>query len=256
METEHTETPMRSAPDLSGELLDCVPIPLLLLDVNGRIVRANPTECRLLGYPTEEMHGKPLWDFIADEEKQSSQERFQDIVNGLEMATSYRRRFKTEAGDYLICELSVKLISDGSSDGPYVLLASIDVTTQVTEACRRGEFARWMEASFRSMPEAAMIVDTLGHIRYLNYAAEQILGWSESEASGSMAENLIPWSDILSSDGTRPNYEFRLGVSQGWSGTATVVTKGDVAKRIQVRTEPLVDFNGLVLGIVSCLSPF
>jgi PAS domain S-box-containing protein len=225
----------------------------LLVEADGRIVRANLAESRLLCYQAEEMQGKPLWDFIAYEEEQPSRERFRDILSGMEMVGPYRRRFKSSLGDYLICELSFQLINNTSNNGPLILLANVDVTSQVAEACRRGEFARWMEASFRSFPEAIMILDTLGCIRYVNHTAEQLLGWSETEASGSLAEDLIPWSNVLSSDGTHSDYAFRRGVTLAWSGSATVITKEGVAKDFQIRTEPVVDFNGLVLGIASCM---
>jgi two-component system sensor kinase FixL len=245
---------MTTASELSEVLFDCVPVPLLLIDAHGRIVKANLAECRLLGYPADKMLGRPLLDFIADEEKQASQERFSDFFNGMEMAASHRRRFRTEAGEYLICELSVRLIESRSDDGPMILAASADVTAQVAEACRRGEFARWMEASFRSQPQATMILDTLGRIRFLNHAAERLLGWSEAEASGQIAEDLIPWSDVVPSDGAGQDYEFRTGIVLGWSGSATVITRGGIARQFQIRTEPVVDPNGLTLGIASCLN--
>jgi PAS domain S-box-containing protein len=210
----------------------------------------------MLGYQAEEMQGKPLLDLIADEERQLSQERFRDMVNGMEMAASFRRRFKTKSSDYLVCELSVQIITDSSDNGPFLVMTNIDVTAQVAAACRRGEFARWMEASFRSLPEATMILDPLGRIRYLNKAAELLLGWKEAEAAESFAEELIPWSNVLSSDGAKPDYGFRRGVTTGWSGSASVNTKGGIVKELQIRTEPIVDFNGLVLGIASCMKPF
>jgi PAS domain S-box-containing protein len=255
MEFEYTQTATstNSVAELCSAPFDWVPVALLLVDGSGRIVRANSAECRLLGYPAEEMQGKPLWDFIASEEEQLSQEQFQGLLDGPEMTASYRRRFKTRANDYLICELSVQVIRNSSENAPFVLLASVDVTKQVAEARCRGELARWVEASFRSLPEATIVLDTLGHIRHLNHSAERLLGWSEADASKAIAENLIPWSDVLSSDETPSDYDFRQGVSQGWSGSATVITKGGVAKRLKIKTEPLVDANGLVLGIASCL---
>jgi PAS domain S-box-containing protein len=246
---------MNPAFELWGAGLDFVPVPLLLVDSEGIIARANQIECQLLGYLVEEMQGRPLLDFVADEEQQLSKDRLRDLLNGLSMTTSYRRRFKTKTNDYLICELSVRVIRNNSASDPFVLLASVDVTRQVAEACHRGEIARWLEASFRCLSEATMILDSLGRIRYLNRAAECLLGWSEAEASGCIAEELIPWSEILSSDGTLSGYEFRQGVAAGWSGSAVVITKGGVAKKLQIRTEPVVDSNGLVLGIASCLRP-
>jgi two-component system sporulation sensor kinase A len=250
MESERAQTASstNSVAELCSAPFDWVPVALLLVDVTGRIVKANSAECRLLGYPAEEMRGKPVWDFIANEEEQLSQERFRAFLDGLEMTTSYRRRFKTKANDYLICELSVQVINNISENGPFVLLASVDVTKQVAEACFRGECARWMEASFRSLPEATIVLDTLGRIRYLNHSVERLLGWSEAEALGAIAEDLIPWSDVLSSDGTQSAYEFQRGVSLGWSGSATVTARGGIAMRMQIRTEPVVDSNGLVPG--------
>jgi PAS domain S-box-containing protein len=257
MEFEHAQTASsaNSIAESWSAPFDWVPVALLLVDATGRIVKANSAECRLLGYPAEEMEGKPVWNFIANEEEQLSRERFRAFLGGLEMTTSYRRRFKTKTNDYLICELFVQVINNSSENGPLVLLASVDVTKQVAEACFRGECARWVEASFRSLPEATIVLDTLGRIRYLNHSAERLIGWSEAEASGAIAEDLIPWSDLLSSDGAHMNYAFRQGVSQGWTGSATVITKGGIAKRLQIRTEPVVDSNGLVLGIASCLRP-
>lgn len=255
--SEHTQrsSSIKNMVELSDVLFDSVPVPLLLIDSKGDIVRANSAECKLLGYSIEEMQGETVWAFIANEEEQLSRDRFQDFLDGMQMTTSYRRRFKTKANEYLICELSVQVIRRKSECDPLMLLASVDVTKQVLDACVRGELARWIEASFRSLAEATVVLDTLGRIRHLNRAAEVLLGWSEAEASGSIAEDLIPWKDVLSSDGNPSDYKFQWGVSQGWSGSATVVVKGGIAKKLRIRTEPVVDSNGLVLGIASCISP-
>jgi PAS domain S-box-containing protein len=184
-----------------------------------------------------------------------SRNRFRDFLNGMKMTNSYRRRFKTQANEYLICEMSVQVIRSVSPSSTFILLASVDVTKQVTEARGRGDTARWLEASFRSLPEATIVLDSLGRIRHLNHAAERILGWSEAEAAGSIAEDLIPWRDLHLPDGTPSDYEFQSGVSRGWSGSATVIVKGGIPRQVRISTEPVVDANGLVLGIVSCISP-
>jgi PAS domain S-box-containing protein len=255
METssDRISTSLRSTLESWDSSLDYVPVPLLLIDRNARIVRANPAECRLLGYTAEEFQGVPVWEFIADEEKQAAEERFRDFLGGLEMNASYRRRFKTKADECLVCELSVQIIRNNLPEGPFALLASVDVTRQVAEACQRGEIARWLTASFRSLPEPTIVVDTLGHIRYLNQAAERLLGWSEAEASGAVAEELIPRSNVLSSDGVEADYDVRQGIALGWSGSADLITKGGVRKKLQIQTEPVIDTNDLVLGIAVCL---
>jgi len=244
-----------NAAELHVDLFDQTPLPLMLVDKDGRIVRANLAECRLLGYTNEEMKGKHAWEFVADEEQDLSKGRFQAFLDGMELSASLRRRFRTKTDDSLVCELSAQVIRCESDAGPFVLLASVDVTRQVTEARIRGEFSRWMEASFRSLAEPTMILDTLGHIRHLNRAAEKLLEWSEAEAAGAIPEILIPWCEILSSDGKPTAYDYKEGISSSWSGSALVTIKGGTLKRLRIRTEPIVASNGIVLGISSCLSP-
>ena len=252
--TTHNSPLFVNAAELRVDLFENTPIPLMLVDKDGRIVRANLAEHRLLGYTNEEMQGKQVWEFVAEDEQDLSEGRFRAFLEGMELSTSLRRRFRTKLDNFLVCELSAQIIRFDAGDGPFVLLASVDVTRQVTEARIRGDFSRWMEASFRSLPEATMILDTLGQIRHLNRAAEKLLGWSEAEAAGEIPEVLIPWCEILSSEGTPAIYEFEDGISKGWSGSATVTIKGGIQKRLRIKTEPLIASNGIVLGISSCLS--
>ncbi len=51
------------------ELYDLAPVGYHELDCEGKVVRVNRTEAELLGYAVEEMVGKPIWDFIAPEER-------------------------------------------------------------------------------------------------------------------------------------------------------------------------------------------
>jgi PAS domain S-box-containing protein len=244
-----------NSPDSPVDLFDHTPIPLILVDKAGHILRANPAECRMLGYTAQEMLGKHVWEFVADDEQDLSKGRFQAFLGGMELSISLRRRFRTKAHDLLICELSAQLIRCGQLGDPFVLLATVDVTQHVTEACVRGDFSRWMEASFRSLPESTVILDTLGHIRHLNRAAERLLECSEAQAAGPVPEIRIQWTALLSSEGEPVNFDFEERISKGWAGSVTATIKGGAQKRLRVRTEPLVAANGIVLGISCCLSP-
>lgn len=239
---------------LSVDLFELVPVPLILIDETGLIVKSNVAESNLLGYSALEMQGRHIWEFVLEEEQDLSLGRFRAFLEGLALMPCHRRRFKTKANDCLICELSAQIVQDDATGRIYVLLASVNVTGQVTEARIRGEFAQWMEASFRSSAEAMMILDTLGRIRYLNREAEHLLGWTEAESAGALPEVLIPWSNIHASDGMPSEYSYEEGVAKAWSGTATVTTKSGTQKPLRIRTAPVIAANGIVLGISSCMS--
>jgi len=249
------QTPSSGAIQFSVDLFDFAPIPLIVTDQSGVIVRVNSAEQNLLGYTATEMHGKHAWEFVIKEEQDISRERFKAFVEGMELLPSHRRHFITKSNEYLICELSAQIVRDERSGERYVLLASIDVTRQVKDARNRGEIAQWMEASFRSSCDATLVIDTIGRIRFLNRAAEKLLGWAESECIGHLPEDIFPWTNLLSSDGRISTYSFEEGVSSTWSGTAIFATKGGVKKHLKIRTTPVIASNGIVLGIAGLLSP-
>jgi len=249
----------RHAMEITGltidELFDLLPTPLLLLDSLGSIVRANPAECAMLQYSLGELKGHLLWEFVADEEVPESRLKFQDLLNGHESKSPYRRRFKTKQNYYVTCDLTIRAVHPTAACGAAVLLMSADVTHQLAEQRTKGEVARWMEASYQCSPEATMILNALGQIRRLNRTAEQLLGWKEIEAAGAFVDELMPWRDVRSLEGFPADHGFRTCVSTAWSGTATVTTRGGLLKKLQIKTEPIIDSGGLVLGVISCLRP-
>lgn len=235
--------------------LDSIPLALLLVDCTGTIIRANETECQLLGYTRAELEGALLWEFVANEEIVASRERLKSFLDGLEFTSSYRRRFRTKDNEHMLCELTVRVLHDESGLDPKLLLLSADVTRQVAETCARGEFVRWIEASYRCLPVAAVILDTVGCIHLMNHAAEMLLGWSEMDAVGFLAEDLLSWRDFRTLDGSPSHYDFRQGLAGSWRGSTVVIVSSGDFQHLEICTNPVVDSNGIVLGIAVCFKP-
>ena len=53
------------------ELFECAPVAYHETDAAGVLRRVNGTECRLLGFTSEEMIGRPVWDFVAAEQREA-----------------------------------------------------------------------------------------------------------------------------------------------------------------------------------------
>jgi PAS domain S-box-containing protein len=67
IERKQSEAALRENEAQFKDLFDHAPVAYHELDKEGRIVRANLTEQRLLGYTAEEMQGRAAWEFIAEE---------------------------------------------------------------------------------------------------------------------------------------------------------------------------------------------
>lgn len=75
------------------ELFDYAPVGYHEVNRDGIIVRVNKTEAELLGYRKEEMIGKPVWNFIAEEE--NIKEVFFGKISGkIPPNPAYERRYK------------------------------------------------------------------------------------------------------------------------------------------------------------------
>lgn len=231
---------------------DSAPVALKHVTREGVIAKVNQAECLLLGYSKEEMLGRSLWQFIADEEEGVSRHRYRELMEGVEIPSPFLRRYKTKSGEYLMCEMYIHLVKDAAGKGAGLFVALSDITERMEAESVQLATLRWMESCFRSLSRPTMILDALGCIRYMNRACEELVGWTECEAAGELAEEFIPWFDIVSYNGNIPDY--RTAVANGWHGAATISTKGGIPKRVEITTVPLIAEDGLVMGLTCSIN--
>ncbi|MFH1741401.1 MAG: PAS domain S-box protein [bacterium] len=63
-----TEEALRESAQRFRELFDEAPVAYHEIDINGRITRVNRTELNMLGYTSNEVLGRPIWEFVQDQE--------------------------------------------------------------------------------------------------------------------------------------------------------------------------------------------
>ncbi len=81
-------------------LYEYAPIPYHILDAEGRIQDVNRRWCEVLGYPKEEVLGRPIFDFIAAEEQEAARTSFErKKQSGQPFVEGHERTFCTRAGE-------------------------------------------------------------------------------------------------------------------------------------------------------------
>src|SRR6185436_11014849 len=65
------EQRLREAEELFKGLFDEAPVACHELDREGRVIRVNQAECKLMGFSAAEMLGRYVWEFTGDERKLS-----------------------------------------------------------------------------------------------------------------------------------------------------------------------------------------
>ncbi|MGH8913303.1 MAG: PAS domain S-box protein, partial [Acidimicrobiia bacterium] len=113
-----------------GLLLDAVPDPMIVTDVDGVILRLSKSAARLLGYHSSDLKGRPLAELICEEQRGDYAEHRAAFVAGhAETAPELETRFVTAQQSILPIDASVgRLHLEGTT---YLLLVMREVSDRL-----------------------------------------------------------------------------------------------------------------------------
>ena len=168
------------------KLLEELPDAIVIVNPSGAITIVNAQTERLFGYRRDEILGKPV-DMLVPPRTREAQAVYRDSL--FENPTHPRADAPPEIfgmrknGEEFPLEFTVSPME--SDDGPWLLFAVRDLTER-----RKVEtqFQRLLEAA----PDAILIVDAGGQIRFLNKQAEALYGYPRNELMGKPADVLLP----------------------------------------------------------------
>jgi len=97
---QRVEEALRASEARFRELYDEAPVGYQEVDVAGRIIRVNRTELEMLGYTSDEMLGRPMWEFMLDPEeaRQSFTHKIDEMISP---GGAYERTFLLKSGTTL-----------------------------------------------------------------------------------------------------------------------------------------------------------
>ena len=145
---------------------------------DDRITRVNKTELAMLGYSAEEMVGKPVQDFIVDDD--GGDDILSDSATDLRLETT-QRTFRKSDGSTVPVLMRHKLITDASGEtrGMRSTLQDISALKHVEHELRQAEekyrsiFENAIEGIFQTLPE--------GRFKSSNPALARIYGYDSPE---------------------------------------------------------------------------
>lgn len=172
---------------------DSVPDPILLLNVQGKILRANRALTELARKKFSEVIGRPCWEVISCGGQGLAEcPNYQSLKTGQVSSSE-----KLLSLDSRVFECSASPIRDAAGN----LSGSVVVLHDLTER-RRGEAAlreseERFRTAFRASPEP-MSISQLSNGRYVdvNDAFLRLFGFEREEVVGRAAEELKTWTDL------------------------------------------------------------
>lgn len=220
-----------------------------VIDAAARTIFVNQRLADMLGCSITEMLGRPVFDFIEDEDRYELEQKLWRRSKGLPEIGD--RRYRLPDGTNLWTITSAQALFDESSRyvGAFAMITDITGRKQAEEALR--ESNERLRALIQTSPAAIVAFDVDGKVTLWNPAAKQIFGWSEEEALGRNYSALV-----IPKEG-RADFETLLGrVLQGESFTGLELPrqrKGGALIYINSSAAPLHDARGNVMGVMGVI---
>ena len=171
------------------ELFEQAPEGIVLLDVEDRVLQANPEFTKIFGYSLDEAIGHHINDLIAPEELRSEAEEYtQRLTHGRSINAETIRRAK-DGRRIHVSLLAVPISLPGGQIAEYAIYRDISEQKMV-----EGELARQkaqLNELFETIPEAIVQMDLEDVIIRVNPEFSKIFGYSPEEAVGRPLNELV-----------------------------------------------------------------
>ncbi len=159
----------------------------------GKILDANKTLAKMLGYDREELPDKKVTDLIDPESGDIVEE---DVRQGIDRI--YEAACLKKDGSRMFVEISSKPYKHKGRD--VRLMAIREVTERKTAENALAAEKERLSVTLRSIADGVITTDTDGRIILINEAAEKLTGWSQEEAIGRDIETVFHTIDETTLD--------------------------------------------------------
>ncbi len=163
------------------ELFDNAPIGYHELDTQGRILRVNRTELEMLGYTTEEMLGRPIWEFSADKKKS------RDTVTGklagdIPPGQIFERTLRRKDGNNLAVLVGIRLLRDKAGHISGIRSTIQDITKRKKAEELLAEEHNLLRTLIDNMPDNIYVKDEESRFIVANIAVAHLMGAGTPES--------------------------------------------------------------------------
>jgi len=133
------EEELRESEKRYKELWFNAPVAYHTLDTKGIITNINQTEAKMLGYTTEEMVGKSIFEFILPEQRTEARKRFRHKISGQYIPKAENRIYVRRDGSKVYVSIDDVLERDTKGEVVGIRTTMVDITEhkQVEEELKR-----------------------------------------------------------------------------------------------------------------------
>ncbi|HKI93146.1 MAG TPA: PAS domain S-box protein, partial [Gaiellaceae bacterium] len=212
---EESESRFRSAFDQAA-------VGMMLTDAGGVLIRANAAFARMLGYPADDLVGRPVQELTFPDDAPLTKRNIELMRSGGTDAVVTDKRYVRADGGIVWGHVGVSVVRD--RDGtPVQFVAQVEDVTEFRRLERElAETQALHEVVIESSPDLIAVLGLDGTIRLVSRSAEQILGYAPDQLVGCPVSDVFTPEDI---DGVNASFAAALAGEPSALGDSHVRTR-------------------------------
>jgi PAS domain S-box-containing protein len=178
---------LRESEERFRNVFEQSPIGVGLLDLDHRMVKANPAFCSMLGYSETEMAQMTPLDITLPEDRASCVTVLERLDRDEVAVCRLEKRYVKKSGEIIWISLTASVIRDPEG----MPLCGLGMVEDITER-KKAEKKLAEQAALLDLAQDSITVrDLEGRLVFWNRGAKDIYGWTAEEALGSKAPELL-----------------------------------------------------------------
>jgi two-component system, sensor histidine kinase and response regulator len=173
-----------------------LPVSCHEIDLRGIVRRINRAGCQLLGYSETDVVGRPIWDFVAPELRETTRQAVKRKIAGAQPLQSFEREYFTRDGRRLVMEVRETPLLDGQGRVGGIRGVMLDVTDRRENAIAFHESESRFQSIFQNAAIGMAIADDQLRAIDANPALCDMLGYTADEMRGRSFADLTHPEDL------------------------------------------------------------
>ncbi len=165
-------------------LFEQAAVGIVQLSLDGRILRANPQLCQMLGYDCDELVGRNFREITHPDDLALDEDAIRLLLDGEISSFAREKRYLRRDGSAVWVRVESSIAREGLLCEPYRISVVVDITERKQAEEALFQEKERAEVTLHCIGDAVITTDTGAAVTYLNPVAERLTGWSLEEAKG------------------------------------------------------------------------
>ncbi len=175
---------LRASEELFRAAFENMVVGLVLTSVEGRLLKANPAFCDMLGYLPQELEKVELTALTHPDDRAMSIEHMRRLLGDGQQTSRFEKRYLHKNGQAVWADIGVSLVHDAHGNPLHFIVYAQDIT----ERKRIADELQKSKELYHDLVETAQDLiwqcDIEGRYTYLNPAWESVMGYPLEEMLG------------------------------------------------------------------------